>query len=69
MKTILVLCFLGDPTLAAGSLLGTGGYNASVNDLMEFLIKDGTYNCIFVTNTTGNYTRPSTIEISSNVIL
>lgn len=68
-KTILILCFLGDPTLAAGSLLGTGGYNASVNDLMKLLINDGTYNCIFVTNTTGNYTEPSTIQISSNVTL
>jgi len=68
-KTILILCFLGDPTLAAGSLSGTGGYNASVCDLMNFLITDDTYNCIFVTNTTGNYTKPSVIQISSKIIL
>lgn len=69
MQTILILCFLGDPTLPAGSLSGTGGYNASVKDLLDFLVNTHTFNCIFITNTTGNYTETSTIKISSNITL
>lgn len=67
--TILILCFLGDPTLPAGSLAGTGGFNASVKDLLDFIVKTHTFNCIFITNTTGNYTESSIVQISSNVML
>ena len=68
-QTILILCFLGDPTLPAGSLAGTGGFNASVKDLLDFLKKNDSFNCIFITNTTGNYTKTSTIKVCPNVTL
>lgn len=68
-KKILVLCFLGDPTLPAGSLLGTGGYNASVKDVFDFLCNTPQFECIFVTNTTGNYTDTSSVKINKNISL
>ena len=68
-QTILILCFLGDPTLPAGSLSGTGGFNASVKDLLDFLKKNDSFNCIFITNTTGNYTKTSTIKVCPNITL
>lgn len=68
-NTILILCFLGDPLLPAGSLNGTGGFNASAKDLLNLLLNEPEFNCVFITNTTGNYNEKSFININSNIIL
>ncbi len=69
LKKILILCFLGDPTLPSGSLSGTGGFNASAKDLLDILSQKRGLDCIFVTNTTGNYNQPLTEKIGSNIVL
>lgn len=54
-KYIVILCFLGDPTCPPGSLRGTGGFNASVNQLVGILIRHKEFQFKIITNTTGNY--------------
>lgn len=54
MKKILILCLLGDPTQPAGSVAGTGGFNASVNDIMNYLIETNQYSCTLITTTKGH---------------
>ena len=54
-KYIVILCFLGDPTCPPGSLKGTGGFNASVNQLVGILIRHKEFQFKIITNTTGNY--------------
>lgn len=49
-KTLLILCFLGDPVLPAVSVPNTGGFNADIKELLDFL-SDTCWNCIVVTNT------------------
>lgn len=51
MKKILLLCLLGDPTQPAGSVAGTGGFNASVKDILDYLIETNRYGCILITTT------------------
>lgn len=49
-KTLLILCFLGDPALPAVSVPNTGGYNVDIKELLDFLA--GTdWNCVVITNT------------------
>lgn len=68
-KQILILCFLGDPTCPSGSLSGTGGFNASVKDILDFVRKEKKIECIVITNTTGNYTKPLIEQFDSNIRL
>lgn len=51
MHKILVLCFLGDPTLSPASLEGTGGFNVDSKELVEILSTTD-YKITFVTNKT-----------------
>ena len=49
-KTLLILCFLGDPMLPPVSVPNTGGYNVDMKELLDFL--SGTdWNCVVITNT------------------
>lgn len=49
-KTLLVLCFLGDPALPAVSVPNTGGYNVDIKELLDFLAGTS-WNCVAITNT------------------
>jgi len=49
-KTLLILCFLGDPELPAVSVPNTGGYNVDIKELLDFLT-DTDWNCVVITNT------------------
>lgn len=49
-KTLLILCFLGDPELPAVSVPNTGGYNVDIKELLDFLASTD-WNCTVITNT------------------
>jgi len=49
-KTLLILCFLGDPELPAVSVPNTGGYNVDIKELLDFLTASD-WNCVVITNT------------------
>lgn len=68
-KKILILCFLGDPTCPSGSLSGTGGFNASVKDILDFIRNEKDFDCTVITNTTGNYNEPVAEQLGSNIKL
>lgn len=69
MKKILILCFLGDPTYPAGSISGTGGFNASVRDILNYILDSPQFESILVTNTMGNHSKILREEISNKVVL
>ena len=67
MNNILVLCFLGDPTLEPASVEGTGGFNVDSKELVQIL-SETKYNVTFITN----YSfpgQPSVEELASNIKL
>lgn len=49
-KTLLILCFLGDPMLPAVSVPNTGGYNVDIRELLDYL-SESEWNCAVITNT------------------
>ncbi len=69
MKKILILCFLGDPTYPSGSISGTGGFNASVKDVLNYLIESNQYECIVITNAMWNSTKTLCEKISEKIML
>lgn len=67
MNNILVLCFLGDPTLEPASVEGTGGFNVDSKELVQIL-SETKYNVTLITN----YSfadQPSTEELAANIRL
>lgn len=69
MKKILILCFLGDPTYPAGSISGTGGFNASVRDILNYLVDSPQFECIFITNTMWNHSKILCEKITEKITL
>ncbi len=69
MKKILILCFLGDPTYPAGSVSGTGGFNASVRDILNYLVDSPQFECILVTNCKKNSSKALLEKISDKITL
>lgn len=67
MSKILVLCFLGDPTLSPASLEGTGGFNVDSRELVEILSTTD-YKITFITNQTLN-TQKSYEKLHDNIEL
>jgi|GEM_PF-1239377 len=69
MKKILILCFLGDPTYPAGSISGTGGFNASVRDILSYIIDSPQFTSILITNNMGNHSQTLCEKISNQILL
>ena len=68
MKTIAIICLLGDPLLPAVSVPNSGGYNVDSLELLEFMLTQKDWNCVFITNKSDYMTEDKQI-IGDNITI